>query len=76
MKTAKTLVMLTLLSVLVQGCQTSARRAPLPVSAEDNTARLIASQDFAAAARAAPAWVDDALKTITRLEKDLANAGR
>lgn len=33
--------------------------------------RLIARPDFADAARAAPLWVDDALKTINRLEHDL-----
>lgn len=33
--------------------------------------RLIARPDFTDAARAAPLWVDDALKTINRLEHDL-----
>lgn len=57
------------------GCQSSARPAPLPVAIEDNTARLIKHPQFPLAARAAPDFTTEALATIRRLQKDLANAG-
>ena len=57
--------------LLLAGCQSHS--TPLPVTAADNTARLIQRADFPLAARAAPDWCKDALRTITRLETDLAN---
>lgn len=72
----KTLALMPLLLVLATGCQLSARRAPLPVSAEDNVTRLLKHPQFQAAAQVAPDFTTDALKTIARLEKEKANAGR
>jgi hypothetical protein len=46
---------------------------PLPVTAEDNTARLARHPQFQAAAQAAPAFVLDTFEVITRLERDKAN---
>ena len=46
---------------------------PLPVTAEDNTARLSAHPQFIAAAQAAPAFVAETFSTITRLERQAAN---
>jgi hypothetical protein len=37
----------------------------------DNSKRLIARPDFAAARKAAPEWCRDALKTINQLEYEL-----
>jgi hypothetical protein len=37
----------------------------------DNADRLIARPDFHDAARAAPLWTGEALKTINRLEREL-----
>lgn len=54
----------------------SVPRAPLPVKAQDRTAPLLAHPQFPAAARVAPEFVTTALHTITRLETELANAGR
>lgn len=68
--------MLLLCALLLGGCLNSARRAPLPVSAEDNTARLIQHPQFQAAAQVSPDFVEETFRTITRLEKEKANAGR
>lgn len=65
--------MMLLLTLLLIGCRTV---APLPVAAKDNTARLLAHPEFRAAAQAAPNFTKDAFRTITRLETELANAGR
>ncbi len=65
---------MTMLCALLCSCATS--RPPLPVKAEDNTARLLAHPEFTAAARAAPVWTTEALHLITRLETEKANAGR
>lgn len=46
---------------------------PLPVTAEDNTARLASHPQFIAAASAAPAFVTETFSTITRLERQAAN---
>jgi hypothetical protein len=46
---------------------------PLPVTAEDNTARLARHPQFQAAASAAPAFVLDTFEVITRLERQHAN---
>ena len=69
--TPKTLATMLLLMLLCAGCQTAPR--PFPVSAEDNSKRLIQRPDFQKAAQAAPDWVKDALRTITRLETEKAN---
>lgn len=76
MKTRRTTAILLLsLQLLALGCQTSARRAPLPVKAEDNTAKLMQHPQFPAAARAAPEFLNEVFQTITRLEREKANAG-
>ena len=64
-----------LLLPLLPGCASFAPRA-LPVSAEDNTARLAAHPQFPAAASAAPAFVAETFETITRLERQHANRTR
>lgn len=58
------------------GC-TSAPRASVrvPVRAEDNTLRLMQHPEYPRAAYAAPAFVTEAFNTITRLEREKANAG-
>lgn len=66
--------MLLALALGTASCATRARS--LPVTAQDNTAALISHPEFLKAAHAAPLWTDAALKTITRLEKELANAGQ
>lgn len=53
-------------------CSTLPHR-PLPVTAEDNTARLARHPQFQAAAQAAPAFVLDTFDVITRLERQHAN---
>lgn len=60
-------------TLLLQGCQHFAKPVHLPTTPEDNSARLIARSDFRPAAQAAPEWVKDALRTITRLETEKAN---
>lgn len=64
-----------LLLPLLTACTSFAPRA-LPVSAEDNTARLAAHPQFSAAASAAPAFVAETFATITRLERQHANRTR
>ena len=64
-----------LLLPFLTACATFAPRA-LPVSAEDNTARLSAHPQFIAAAQAAPAFVTETFSTITRLERQAANRTR
>ncbi len=59
--------------LLLAGCATA--RAPLPVTAQDNTAPILADPEFPAMARAAPNLTKQVLRTITRLETQLANAG-
>ena len=61
-----------LLLALASGCTSVAPRA-LPVTAEDNTARLARHLQFQAAAQAAPAFVIETFDTITRLERQAAN---
>lgn len=56
------------------GC-VGAARSSLPIKAEDNTARLLLHPQFQRAAAAAPDFVREALRTITRLEKEKADAG-
>lgn len=75
MKPQKTFAMLLLSGLLVQGC-CSANRAPSPTQAQDNTALLLNHPQFHRAASVAPDFVNDAFKVITRLEKELADAGR
>lgn len=58
--------------LLLAGCQS---RSPLPTRAGDNTSALLAHPQFGAAAQAAPDFTKQALRTITRLETELANAG-
>lgn len=60
------------LLLLLPGCTSFAPRA-LPVTAEDNTARLARHPQFQAAAQAAPAFVLETFDTITRLERQAAN---
>jgi hypothetical protein len=74
-KMPATLPLLLMLGLPLIGCH-SAPRAPLPVRAQDRTAPLLAHPQFPAAARSAPDFVSAALQTITRLETELANAGR
>lgn len=64
---------LLLLALLLSSCATP---APLPVTAEDNVTRLLQHPQFPLAARVAPDFTSDALKTIARLEKEKANAGK
>jgi len=71
MKPLRTLVT-TLLWMLLAGCQS---HSPLPIRAGDNTAALLAHPQFNAAAQAAPDFTKQALRTITRLETELGNAG-
>ena len=71
LKTLATILPLMLLSLALQSCATPARS--LPTTAQDNTKRLIERADFRLAAQAAPEWTKDALRTITKLETDLAN---
>ena len=66
--------MLTLL-LLIAGCQSYAHRAHLPVSPEDNTARLKLHPQFQVAVWAAPEFVTECFRTITELETDKANVG-
>lgn len=58
------IVLVLALSFVSSGCATA------PVRLE-NSARLIARPDFAAARAAAPEWCRDALKTINQLEHEL-----
>jgi hypothetical protein len=74
-KTPASLPLLLLPLLLMAGCA-SAPRAPLPVKALDHTAPLLAHPQFPTAAALAPDFVSTALTTITRLETELANAGR
>ena len=79
MKTRKTLEMTLqslplLLTLALSGCATNVR-SEIPVTAQDNTARLIQHPQFKRAAQAAPEWVGAALATITRLETEKANGG-
>lgn len=62
--------------VLLLAACSSVPRAPLPVRAQDHTAPLLQHPQFRAASIAAPDFVNAALLTITRLETDLASAGR
>lgn len=75
MKPTRTLVMLISLPTLwlALGCVGPARRAALPVSAQDNTARLARHPQFQQAAAAAPDFVLECFETITRLETEVAN---
>lgn len=76
MKPTKTLASLLPLLLLTMALSSCATHAPLPVSAEDNTTRLIQHPQFKLAATVAPVFVSDCLLTITRLEKEKANAGK
>ncbi len=67
-----TATMLLLILLLASACS-SVPRAPLPSTPEDNSKRLLARPDFRLAALAAPEWVKEALRTITRLETEKAN---
>lgn len=68
------LATLWLLLLLASGCSTSAPGVrSVPVTAEDNTARLMQHPQFQRAAQAAPEFVTATFETITRLERDLAN---
>ncbi len=71
-KTLATTLLLMLL-LLVTGCSTFARPAPLPVTAEDNTKAILEHPQFPAMARAAPELTKQVLRTITRLETEKAN---
>ena len=64
---------MTLLLTLLAGCQTPSR---VVAPAGDNSRALLEHPEFHAAAQAAPSFTKQALRTITRLETDLANAGR
>jgi hypothetical protein len=66
------LVLGLLLLPFLTACATFAPRA-LPVTAEDNTARLARHPQFQAAAAAAPVFVLETFDTITRLERQHAN---
>ena len=66
------LLALGLLLPFLPACTSFAPRA-LPVSAEDNTARLSRHPQFTTAAAAAPAFVLETFDTITRLERQAAN---
>lgn len=61
---------------LALGCVGPARRAALPVTPMDNTARLAKHPQFQRAAASAPEFVIECFETITDLETELANAGR
>lgn len=50
--------------ILLAGCVTPRTRL-------DNAARLMERPDFPAAKEAAPAWAEDALLTVNRLEYEL-----
>jgi len=67
-------LMLSLLMLMLAGC-TSAPFARLPVTAEDNTARLIQHPQFRPAAAKAPEFVKECFAVIVRLETEKANAG-
>lgn len=60
--------------MLVGGCCNI--KSPLPVRPGDATLLLSQHPQFSQAARAAPDFVNDAFRVITKLENDLANAGR
>lgn len=71
------IVMLLPLLLLVSGCCHSfATHAPLPVTSKDNTAHLLMHPQFQVAAAVAPDFVAETLSIITRLEREIANAGR
>lgn len=55
-------------AITVSGCVT---RPPL-----NNADRLMAEPGFVDAAKAAPKWTSDALKTINRLEAEIENPRR
>ncbi len=62
--------MMLLWMLLLGGCLGFAPHARLPVTAEDNTARLSQHPQFEAAAQVAPDFVKDCFSTITRLERE------
>ena len=62
-----------LLTLLVQGCQSSVPPAPLPDRVEHSTATLRARPDFPLAAAAAPEFVKACLHRINELEEYKAN---
>lgn len=70
-------VIVLLFGLSLQGC---AHYAPiahsLPVTPADNTARLAKHPEFVKAAQVAPNFVIECFDTITRLEKELADAGK
>lgn len=58
-----------LLLAVSAGCASAPSRDSVPTSG--NVGRLLARPDFDPAARAAPEWVRDSLKTVNSLESDL-----
>ncbi len=68
------MIVLWMLPWLLAGCQ-SPGHGPLPVAAQDNSAAILANPEFPAMARAAPNLTKQVLRTITRLETQLANRG-
>ncbi len=65
----------TLLLMLLVGCATQPKQL-IPSTAQDNTKILLSHPEFSAAAQAAPNFVKESFRTITRLETELANAGK
>lgn len=63
------LALLIVASALLSGCATLG-------PGRDATAALIDRKDFQKAAQAAPEWVGAALQEITKLEAELAKAGK
>lgn len=71
----KTFAAATLALALLLGlaaCLTAERSPVRAAPVRDATAHLLAHAEFAAASRAAPRFVGDALAEITRLERELA----
>jgi hypothetical protein len=65
------------LVLVLQSCATPAHTATaLPVASRDNVAPLLKHPQFARAAQVAPEFVEAALKTISRLDRELGDAGR
>jgi len=60
---------------LVAGCALLGPRAALPISARDSTLPLLSHPQFPQAAKAAPDFVQAALDTITRLDREAADHG-
>ena len=68
MKKLWTTLLIILLSVALGGCGTIPHR--------DETASLLKHPEFYAAAKAAPNFVKDALRTVTQLEYELEQASK